>query len=80
MVQNLLIIKKNALGQALAAVSAISLTIFALTLNKSSLVIPGLRGTPAGIITICAPFNAYKFILLEDEMRKIKSMENNTYI
>lgn len=35
-----------------------SRTIDALILNKSSLVIPGLRGTPAGISTIEAPFNA----------------------
>ena len=31
----------------------------ALVLNKSSLVIPGLRGTPAGISTISAPSSAF---------------------
>merc|ERR1719205_380025 len=44
-----------ALGQTLAAAAAMVATMEALVLNRSSLVIPGLRGTPAGITTISAP-------------------------
>ena len=46
-----------ALGQTLAAAAARSRTMDALVLNKSSLVIPGLRGTPAGMITTSQPSN-----------------------
>lgn len=41
-----------ACGHVLAQASAKSRTMEALVLNKSSLVIPGLRGTPAGITTM----------------------------
>merc|ERR1719384_997290 len=44
-----------ALGQTLAAAVQMSATMLALVLNRSSLVMPGLRGTPAGITTISAP-------------------------
>merc|ERR1719500_2005953 len=44
-----------ALGQTLAAAAAMVATMEALVLNRSSLVMPGLRGTPAGITTISAP-------------------------
>lgn len=42
----------NALGANFAAAVARSRTIPALILNKSSRVIPGLRGTPAGMTTM----------------------------
>ncbi|RUS15263.1 hypothetical protein BC937DRAFT_92681 [Endogone sp. FLAS-F59071] len=41
----------KALGAYLAAAVARSLTMPALILNKSSRVMPGLRGTPAGMTT-----------------------------
>merc|ERR1719339_29867 len=40
-----------AVGHTLAAAAAIVATMEALVLNRSSLVMPGLRGTPAGITT-----------------------------
>lgn len=43
------------LGAALAMVSTRSLTMPALVLKRSSRVIPGLRGTPAGMTTTSAP-------------------------
>merc|ERR1719154_593760 len=43
-----------AVGHTLAA-AAIVATMDALVLNRSSLVMPGLRGTPAGMTTISAP-------------------------
>lgn len=43
-----------ALGQFLAMELAMSLMMPALTLKRSSRVIPGLRGTPAGITTTSA--------------------------
>lgn len=43
-----------ALGQFLAMELAMSLIMPALTLKRSSRVIPGLRGTPAGITTTSA--------------------------
>lgn len=46
-----------ALGEFLATLAARSRTIDALVLNRSSRVIPGLRGTPAGITTTSAPDN-----------------------
>ena len=42
-------------GQALEAASARAWAIPALMLKRSSRVIPGFRGTPAGIITILLP-------------------------
>ena len=39
----------------MAAAAAIVATMEALVLNRSSLVMPGLRGTPAGMTTISAP-------------------------
>ena len=41
--------------QTLAAAAAMVATMEALVLNRSSLVMPGLRGIPAGITTISAP-------------------------
>lgn len=49
-----------ALGQASAHASIKPLTIPALMLNKSSRVMPGLRGTPAGMTTTSAPLSASK--------------------
>jgi len=46
----------QAVGQCLAIFSARLLTMPALILNRSSRVIPGLRGMPAGIITMSVPF------------------------
>jgi len=51
----LVTIKNMADGQCAAAIFAVLATIPALTLNKSSRVIPGFRGTPAGMITISLP-------------------------
>ena len=48
----------NALGQQSAIPLANYLQIDALILKRSSLVIPGLRGTPAGMITADAPVKA----------------------
>ena len=42
-------------GQTLEAASERDIAIPALMLNKSSRVIPGFLGTPAGIITILLP-------------------------
>ena len=42
-------------GQALEQASARDIAIPALMLNKSSRVIPGFLGTPAGITTILLP-------------------------
>jgi len=50
--------KRLTLGALSAIASTRVLTIPALMLNKSSLVIPGLRGTPAGMITRSTSFNA----------------------
>jgi hypothetical protein len=47
-----------ALGEALAAALARSRTMDALVLKRSSRVIPGLRGTPAGMRTISASLRA----------------------
>ena len=47
-----------ALGQCLAHAATKSRTMPALTLNKSSRLIPGFRGIPAGITTKCAPESA----------------------
>ena len=47
----------KALGHDWAQALIKSLTIDALVLNKSSRVMPGLRGTPAGIITTSTPAN-----------------------
>lgn len=48
-----------ALGETLAAAFAKSRTIEAFVLKRSSLVMPGLRGTPAGITMISAPSKAF---------------------
>merc|ERR1719230_1275254 len=48
-----------AFGQYLATPSARVFTMPALVLNKSSRVIPGLRGTPAGITTTSQPVRAF---------------------
>lgn len=48
------IIPIRALGQALAQAAAKSRTIEALVLKRSSRVMPGLRGTPAGMMTTSA--------------------------
>ena len=45
----------KALGQTSAAAAAKSRTIEALMLKRSSLVIPGLRGTPAGMMITSQP-------------------------
>ena len=45
-----------ALGQTLAAAWQMVATMEALVLNRSSLVMPGLRGTPAGMTTISQSF------------------------
>lgn len=45
----------NALGQTSAAAIAKSRTIEALMLNRSSRVIPGLRETPAGMMSTSTP-------------------------
>ncbi len=45
-------------GQCLPQASTRLFTMPALILNRSSRVMPGLRGTPAGMITTCAPFRA----------------------
>lgn len=49
-------IPTRALGQTLAIAAAKSLTMEAFVLNKSSRVIPGFLGTPAGMMTTSAPF------------------------
>ena len=49
---------KTAFGQYLATLWTKSLTIPALILNKSSLVIPGFCGIPAGMITKSHPVKA----------------------
>ncbi len=54
----LVITPTNALGQLATMPSANTLIIPAFTLNKSARSIPGLRGIPAGIITISAPESA----------------------
>jgi len=51
-------IPTRALGQTSAQAWARSRTMEALVLKRSSRVIPGFLGTPAGIITISAPFRA----------------------
>merc|ERR1719277_2845382 len=48
-------IAKHASGQTSAAAWANFATIDAFVLNKSSLVMPGFLGTPAGMTTISAP-------------------------
>lgn len=54
----------RAFGQTSATATIKSLTMEAFVLNKSSLVIPGFLGTPAGIITTSAPFKeSYKIQL-----------------
>jgi hypothetical protein len=55
----LLMIFISASEQWSATPSIRLLTMPVLLLNKSSLVIPGLRGTPTGINTKSTPFNAY---------------------
>mmetsp|Transcript_36749 Transcript_36749/g.55476 ORF Transcript_36749/g.55476 Transcript_36749/m.55476 type:complete len:222 (+) Transcript_36749:579-1244(+) len=51
--------RMQALGQALAQPATKFFTILALMLNKSSRVMPGLRGTPAGITTTSQPSRAF---------------------
>mmetsp|Transcript_8751 Transcript_8751/g.18845 ORF Transcript_8751/g.18845 Transcript_8751/m.18845 type:complete len:222 (+) Transcript_8751:378-1043(+) len=51
--------RKQALGQALAACLMRLATMLAFVLNKSSRVMPGLRGTPAGITTTWQPSRAF---------------------
>lgn len=51
----LAIIPIRALGQTSATATAKSRTMDALILKRSSLVMPGLRGTPAGIMTTSQP-------------------------
>ena len=48
----------HTLGHALAAASTRPLTMPALMLNRSSRVMPGLRGTPAGMMTRSQPLSA----------------------
>ena len=48
----------SAPGQFAATASHSVFTIPALISNRSSRVIPGLRGTPAGMMTRSQPFNA----------------------
>ncbi len=45
-------------GQLSATASTRLLTMPALMLNRSSRVMPGLRGTPAGMTTTSTPFKA----------------------
>lgn len=52
------IIPMRAFGEFLPIASVRSLTIEAFVLNRSSLVIPGFLGTPAGIITTSTPLTA----------------------
>lgn len=52
----LVIMATIALGHCLAMFVAMSLIMPALTLKRSSRVIPGLRGTPAGITTTSEPW------------------------
>ncbi|ANB15276.1 hypothetical protein AWJ20_2902 [Sugiyamaella lignohabitans] len=52
------IIRTKALGAYLATPSMMSRTMPALILKRSSLVIPGLRGIPAGMTTMSAPVKA----------------------
>lgn len=54
----------NALGQDWAQALIKSLTIDALVLNKSSRVMPGLRGTPAGMMTTSTPTNKQFFYIV----------------
>lgn len=57
----LAMIHTMALGQTLAHASVKSRTIDALVLKRSSRVIPGFRGTPAGITTTSQPLSeSYK--------------------
>ena len=51
----LLIMHSMASGQTLEAASERDMAIPALMLNRSSRVMPGFLGTPAGIITILLP-------------------------
>ena len=48
----------SALGHASAHAETKSRTMPALILNRSSRVMPGLRGTPAGMMTTSHPFSA----------------------
>lgn len=48
----------KALGDTSAVACTRSRTIEAFVLNKSSRVMPGLRGTPAGMMTTSTPFSA----------------------
>lgn len=48
-------IQSMASGQALEAASARDMAIPALMLKRSSRVMPGLRGTPAGMMTMLLP-------------------------
>ena len=51
--------RTKALGACAAIPTAMSRTIEALMLNKSSRVMPGLRGTPAGMTMMSEPFSAF---------------------
>lgn len=51
-----------ALGHFVAMTVTMSLIIPALTLKRSSRVMPGLRGTPAGITTSSAPTGKIKIV------------------
>lgn len=58
----LVMIPMIALGHVLAQASINSATIEALMSNKSSRVIPGLRGLPAGMTTTSTPASSSKII------------------
>lgn len=71
----LVMIAMMALGDSLATTVARSRTIEALVLNRSSRVIPGLRGTPAGITTRSAPggISPNKYYIMEVYIIRISS-------
>ena len=54
----LLMTAKKALGACTAAASAMEATMDAFVLKRSSRVMPGLRGTPAGMMTSFASLSA----------------------
>ena len=67
-----------ALGQHLAMPSQRVRTIPALMLNKSSLVIPGFLGTPAGIMTRSIPVRAFSNCGWPKKPRTCKSPTKTT--
>lgn len=66
-----------ALGQDLAIPSQIVFTIPALILNKSSLVIPGFLGTPAGTMTRSMPVKASSNLSFPTKPRTYQVIHSN---